>query len=166
VINYRKLIAPSTMLASCIVGLIISPFIYIGIGALFNFSAAFSLIMLPPLLLASGFLLWRFLNKPRGQGNSMLIFVLEVISWMAIIAFLVFISGYSLLTTFERVGLFCTFFLIATAICLPLMSMRNTSLEQRIKELPKGIVIAALVLVLASSGLLFVAYQMSTPRFI
>ncbi len=46
----------STGAAACILGILVVPYLYIALGALFSFPLAFSLIMLPPLLVGSGFL--------------------------------------------------------------------------------------------------------------
>lgn len=164
--NYRNLEIPAVGLASCVIGLIVSPYLYIASGALFQFPPVFSLAALPPLLFGSGFLLWRFFAKPTERGMSLIAIAIEAISWTAIVIFLILISRFSLFTAFERAGLFCTFFLLASVLCLPLLSLRNTALKQRLKKLPGGVAIAVLILVLASSGLLVIIYQLSPPQFI
>lgn len=162
----RKNNFPATALAACMLGLVVCPFLYIATGALFNFPPAFSLLMLPPLLVGSGFLLWRFLSKPTERAMSILLLVIEGFSWIAIVAFLILTSRFNLLTGFERFGLFCTFFLLASVCCLPLVLMRQTALEQRLTQLPNGVSISALLVILVLSGLAMIAYLLSTPVFI
>lgn len=164
--NCRNPEIPAVGLASCIVGLVVSPYLYIAIGALFQFPPAFSFVALPPLLFGSGFLLRRFLAKPTGRAMSLITLAIEVVSWTGIVIFLFLISRFNLFTLFERAGLFCTFFLLASVLCLPLISLRNTALKQRLKKLPRGIALSVLILVLASSGLLVIVYQFSSPQFI
>lgn len=91
---------------------------------------------------------------------------IELISWIVIITFFILISRFNLFTMFERAGLFCTFFLSASVLCFPLVSMRNAALKHRLEKLPRGLTIAALILVLVSSGLIAIIYQISSPRFI
>jgi len=155
-----------TGLAACILGLVICPFLYIAIGALFSFSPAFSLLMLPPLLVGSSFLLWRFLSGPTDQATSTMFIVTEGISWIAIVAFVILISRFKLLTAFERFGLFCTFFMLASICCLPLVLIRETALEQRLTQLPNGLSISALLIILMLSGFVIIIYFLSTPVFI
>lgn len=50
----------TTALTACILGLVTCPFPYIAIGALSHFAFTFSLTILPPFLIGSGFLLWRY----------------------------------------------------------------------------------------------------------
>jgi hypothetical protein len=153
-------------LGSCVIGLIISPYLYIAIGALSRFPLVFSFVTVPPLLFSSGFLFWRFLARPKKQEMSKTWLVIEVISWMAIVMFLILISHFNLNTTFERAGLFCSFFLLASVFCLPVISLRRIALKQRLKNYPSGVVIVVLMLVLTSSGLIAILYQLSTPRFL
>jgi hypothetical protein len=157
---------PAAALAACILGLVICPFLYIAIGALFRFPPAFSLLILPPFLVGSGFLLWRFLSKPTDRAMNILFLLIEGISWIAITVFLILISRFNLQTGFERFGLFCTFFLLTSLCFLPLVLMRKTALEQRLTRLPKSVSISALLVLLALSGLVMIAYLLSTPAFI
>jgi hypothetical protein len=165
VIGVRKRALPALGLASCLAGLIASPYGYIAIGALGYFSPAFSLLTLPPLLLATGFLIWRILSKPLDTRTNGALTVIEGIGWMAIVAFLVLISGFSLFTTFERIGLFATIFLLASAISFPLLLLRETALEQRLTKVPRAVSIALLILIVASSGLAMSAFQLIDPAF-
>ena len=163
-INYRKLATPSTILASSVTGLILTPYIYIALGALHQFKPVFSFITLPPLLLASSFLLWRLLAKPKVAERGIIMLAIEFVSWLAIVTFIIFVSPFNLLTGIHRAGAFCTFFLIASVTCLPLMVILNTSLEQRIKRLPKGVVMIVLVLVVVSAGLLTTMHHLMPQR--
>jgi hypothetical protein len=56
----------TTALTACILGLVTCPFPYIAIGALSHF--AFSLTILPPFLIGSGFLLWRYRARPAASA--------------------------------------------------------------------------------------------------
>jgi hypothetical protein len=164
--SLRKDNFAAATLAACVLGLVMCPFPYIGIGALFSFPPAFSFLALPPFLAGSAFLLWRFLSKPADRAMNMLLLILEGISWIAIGAFLIPISGFNLQTGFERFGLSSAFFLLATICCLPLALMRKTALEQRLARLPDWISITALLVILALSGLAVVVYLLKKPAFI
>ena len=162
----RKDNFPAAALAAFILGLVVCPFVYIAVGAPFTFKPAFSLLMLPPVLVGSGFLLWRFLSKPTEHARNIPFLIIEGISWIAIVTFIILTSRFNLLTGLERFGLFCTFFLLASVSCLPLVLMRNTALEQRLRQLPKGVSLSALLIILALSGLAMIGYLLSTPAFI
>lgn len=157
---------PAAMLAACMTGLAICPFLFIAIGALSNFSPSFSFFILPPFLLGSGFLLWRFFSKPADQAANFIFLAMEAISWIGIVASLFLISGFTLMTGFERLGLACTFFLLASAVCLPVIWVRRTTLEERLAHLSKGVAISILLLILMLSGLSTAAYILSKPAFI
>ncbi|MCP4119998.1 MAG: hypothetical protein GY737_32300 [Desulfobacteraceae bacterium] len=153
-------------LAACMLGLVTSPFIYIAIGAPFHFPPAFSFLIIPPFLVGSGFLLWRFLSKPTDHAMKKIPMLLEGISWMAIAIFIILVSRFNLQTKFERLGLFCTFFLSASLCCLPLVLIRKTALEQRLARLPGRVAISALLIILGLSGLSMISYLLSSPAFI
>src|SRR5688572_30321869 len=88
-------------LASCILGLVVSPYVYVAFGAQRQFPLAFSLITLPPLLLGSGFLFWRFLSRPTPGTTSKALLAVEGVCLLIVVIFLVLISRFSLFTTFE-----------------------------------------------------------------
>jgi hypothetical protein len=162
----RKDSLPSAALAACILGLVICPFWYIVIGAPFSFPPAFSFLMLPPQLIGSGYLLWRFLAKPPAHAMILTHVMLETVSWLAIIVFLIAISRFTLMTPFERLGLFCSFFLLAWFCCLPVTLLREIALEQRLRPLPFGVSVSVLIIVLMLSGIAMIAYLARPPAFI
>lgn len=160
-------------LEACIAGLIVSPCFYIATGALAQFPPRFGLVTLPPLLLASGFLLWRLLAGPtRGApspaptAHGLALLALEALSFVAIAMFLVLISGVSLMTRFERLGLFCSVHLLMSAACLPLLLRRDTPLARRLGRPPRGLATAVLLLTLVASGAIAAVYQLQEPVFI
>jgi hypothetical protein len=122
--------------------------------------------MLPPFLLGGGFLLWRYLSRPPDPPVRRIpLLLIEGASWMAVGAFLFFVSGISLMTAFERVGAVCTAFLVASALCLPLVLRRRTTLERRLHRLPGAVTITLLLAVLATSSVA-VCYLRAPPAFI
>lgn len=158
---------PTDGLAACVLGLVLCPFVYIAIGALSGFGPGFVLITLPPLLAASAYLLYRFLSKPSKAATVHgALLVAEIASWLVIFGFLTVISGFTLLTRFERIGLSSTFFLIATVLCLPGVLLRRTALHQRLARLPRGTAKVALFATLLSSAALAITYLLRAPSFI
>ena len=158
-------------LAAFILGLALCPVPYIAVGALVRFPPLFSLVMLPPWLLGSVFLLWRYLRKPTepsaaGTSRAVIIFGLEGASWIAIATFAYFISGFTLMTSAERVGAACTAFLLTSAGCLPLALARRTALERRLAALSGTAAAVVLLLILAASGAVAAAYLLTPPVFI
>lgn len=158
-------------LAACILGLALCPVPYVAVGALFRFPPLFSLVMVPPWLLGSGWLLWRYLRKPTASPaartpRAVLVFGLEGASWIAIATFAYFISGFTLMTSAERVGAACTAFLLTAAGCLPLALARRTALERRLAALSSTAAALLLLLILAASGAVAAAYLLTPPAFI
>jgi hypothetical protein len=156
----------AAMLAACTLGLGISPLLYVAIGALSAFPAAFSLALLPPFVAGVAFLLWWYLRKPADRTGSVFQLVAEMASWLAVAVFLFFVSGVNLQTTAERVGLSCVFFLIASACCLPLTLTRETALEARIRRLPMAASVGVLLAVLVVAGVVTAKYLLTPPAFI
>ena len=90
---------PAVVLAACTLGLVFSLFLYMLAGAPADLPPAFSRV----LLLGSAFLGWRYMSKPDSEaGTSVPIHVLELLSWVAVAAFLWIASGIKLLRGFER----------------------------------------------------------------
>jgi hypothetical protein len=148
----------ATVLTACILGLVTCPFLYIAIGAPLQFAPAFSFIVLPPFLIGSGFLLWRYLPRSPTFGTSMPLLVAEVLSWAAIGIFLFLVSGFTLIQTAQRIGLAAMFFLLTSLLCLPLVIWRETALEARIERLPRTVSALALLVLLAAAGSAIAAY--------
>lgn len=150
------------------------PFGYIAIGALSGFDPAFALTALPPLLAASAYLLTRYLSAPREAPTArrslpvaaIAGWLAEAASWLVILGFLTVISGFTLLTRFERLGLSSTFFLAATLLCLPVALLRRTALEQRLSRLPDGAARLAPLAILLGAAALAISYLVRDPRFI
>ena len=154
---------PAVVLAACTLGLVFSPFLYMLAGAPADLPPAFSRV----LLLGSAFLGWRYMSKPDSEaGMSVPIHVLELLSWVAVAAFLWIASGIKLLRGFERLGTACTFFLIASGVSLPIIALRKTRLEYRWTRVPRAAGVLALLLVLVTSAVI-TAIHVSTPaRFL
>jgi hypothetical protein len=158
---------PSAGLATCLVGVLLCPLVFIAGGALSGFSAAFSLLLLPPSLLGCGFLLRRYLAKPGAPvAREALLWSLEAISWLLVVAFLYFLSGVNLLRGGERFGAVCTAFLAASSAALPFLLLRPTRLETRMARLPRGVSVVALLLILGVSILAMSLYLTSASAFI
>ena len=157
---------PVAGLTACVLGLVLCPFAYVAIGALAAFAPAFSWIALPPLLLSNVYLLYRFLAKPNESSSGRLHLIAEVLSWIMIAAFVAVVSGFTLQTAFERIGLSLTIFLMASLFCLPAAVMRKTALQQRLMRLPNGVVKSVLLVVVSVSVIIATAYLFGTPAFI
>jgi hypothetical protein len=157
---------PTAGLAACVLGLALCPFIYIAIGALAGFAPAFSFVALPPLLISCGYLLYRFLSKPSAPAPSGLGLVAELVSWMVIVAFVAIVSNFTLQSPFERLGLSLCFFLLASVLCLPIVLMRRTALQQRLMQLPSAAVTFLLLVVVLLSATMAAIYLSRAPAFI
>ena len=157
---------PAAALAACVFNLLLCPFIYIGIGALASIRAEFSWIGVPPLLVSTGYLLVRYLKQPDANALRGSQILAEAMCWLVIASFLTIISGFTLLTTFERIGALCLFFLSATLLSLPLVLLRRTALRERMLQLePRFAGCVVLVIVLAA-GVMATVHLVVPARFI
>jgi hypothetical protein len=155
------------VLSSSIMGLLLAPLVYIGIGSLSGFAVAFSLISLPLLLPSCAFLLYSYLRRPANlNAPRRWLPVAESITWLVVALFLVLVSGFTLLTTTERIGLFFTLALAASLTAAPCMAFRPTSLAARISQWPVSWVVAsagACAMALVGGT---VAYLLTPSRFL
>jgi hypothetical protein len=163
--SFRRL--PSAALASCAVGLILCPWVFIASGALSDFSTLASLVLLPPFSLSCGFLLRRYLARPgEAAARPALGRVLEGIGWLVVVAFLYWISQANLLRGLERFGAVCSIFLAGSAAALPLLLLRPTRLEADVARLPQALSLVVLILILGVATLAMIAYLTTAPHFI
>ncbi len=156
---------PSLGLSACILGLALCPLAYIAIGALTGFAPAFSFLSLPLLFASTGFLLYRLLSKPGRPSSNKWLITAEMVSWILIITFLVIVSDFTLLTKFERIGLFCSLFLVTSVISLPVLLMFQTALRERLKRLPNGVTLILLLAVLLAAAGTMALYLQRVPAF-
>jgi hypothetical protein len=82
------------------------------------------------------------------------------------LSFLLFISEMNLMRGVQRWGAVSLMFLTASVVCLPLVWLRHTALEQRLTRLPRIVVLSTLFVVLILSGLMALAYCNAPTRFI
>lgn len=156
---------PAAGLAACVLGLVLCPFVFVANiirrpGAM---EAEFWFVTLPPLLICCGYLLYRFLGKPKERASSsprrlivkIIGWLMEILSWLVIVAFITVVSFYPLNTTFERILISVTFFLFASLLSLPVVLVRKTALQQRLMQLPRGVVPSVLVLVISAVVVVF-----------
>ncbi|ABM31914.1 hypothetical protein [Paracidovorax citrulli] len=159
--------AAAVTMSSLIMGLLLTPLIYIGIGALGGFGAGFAIISLPVLLACSAFLFHRYLRRPAApSGRAPWLQVAEAASWLLVVFFLAIVSGFTLLTTAERIGLFCTLVLVAALFAAPWMALRPSALAARVAQWPTAALAAG---ALAMGVLLIgctVVYLLTPSRFI
>jgi hypothetical protein len=119
-----------------------------------------------PLFLSSLFLLWYYLSKPAHFAMSALLMLIEIASWVVILVFLAFTTFFFLLPGISRIAVFCFYFLLASLFCLPLVRLRPTVLEQRLKRLPEGVSWGVLVGIVALTGSFLIANHFVQFRFI
>jgi len=156
----------SSILAAFYLGFLSCPYVYIAIGALSQFSMAFSLIMLPILVLCTGLLFWQGLRLPRKHVAPLWLWAMQAVGVAFVLAFIVFISALGLQTGLERAGLSCLFAL-ASALCwFPLVRWRGTLLEQSLQRLPLLLQKGFTVVCVGGSALMVAVDFFMAPRFI
>ncbi|WP_415842396.1 hypothetical protein [Paracidovorax anthurii] len=117
-------------LASLITGLLLTPLSYIAVGVLGDFSPAFSLVLVPPLLASVLFLLHQLLSGASGTKTPTTRIIAAVASWGFVLFFTAIVSGARLQVGWGRLGGFCMLWLICSALALPVLALglRNASL--------------------------------------
>ncbi len=153
-------------LSACIVGLVVSPFPFVIIGAS-DFRPVFYVVEVLPFVLCSLFLFWRYLSKPADVAIWRIPgFVVESAAWIVIAQFLFLVSRINLLVGAERWGAVAESFLAASAISLPIILKRRTALERRLVAQRKGVVIAALLSILVAAAVAVIVDLVTPTRFI
>jgi hypothetical protein len=161
-------------LTACVLGLIVCPLPFVALGARAEFSSSFYILRLPPFVLGAGFLLRRYLARATANPTErpvhppvrrLLPLVLEGVSAVVVIEFLVFVSGINLLVGVERWGAVAGSFLVAAVLWLPAAIGRRTVLEGRLMTLPRIPARTILAFLLAAAGATLIADLSSPPRF-
>ncbi len=158
---------PALVLSAFMMGLSLTPLAYIGIGALGGFSAAFSVLAVPLSVCAMLLLLWRFLGRPRAQqATPAWLWVTEAAAWLVIGVFGLIVSGFTLFTPMERIGLFCVLLLVTSALSAPVVWWRPSALVACVLAWPSRLVLAGALLVTAATMLFTVIYVATPSRFL
>lgn len=154
-------------ITACVLGLVLSPFPLVVLGARGEPELALYLKQLAPFFLGPGFLLWRYLSKPSAvSGRQVLLLLAEAVSWIVVGRLLLLVSQVNLQVGFERIGAVCTSFLPMTALSLPIVLRRRTALEHRLSRLPRAAAAAIVVVLLLTATAAAIAHFVMPPRFI
>jgi len=158
---------PAATLAACSLGTVLCPAPFIVLGARDELLPTTSLIVSSVFMLSAGFLLARLVgSKFRQPAHRAVLGMIEVASWVTVAALLLFVSQIHLLRGLARWGSVSMFFLVASAICFPLVWTRPTAIEHRLARLPRALVVVALFAVLALSGITLYLFLTTPARFI
>jgi len=163
--NPRSRSLPVTLLAACVLGLVLCPVPFAVLAARAELTPLALAATGLPFALGATVLLRRFLRKPSAEATARGAMV-ELSSWVVVVSFLLFISQMHLLRGVQRWGAVSMVFLSASACCMPFVWLRPTALEQRLARLPRALIVMALCGVLLLSGSLLVLYLTTPTRFI
>ncbi|MCL2075328.1 MAG: hypothetical protein FWH15_02590 [Betaproteobacteria bacterium] len=159
---------PATALSALVLGLVLCPSVYVAINVplLFLFrEPAFWFVGLLLMLISSGYLLFRFLGKPKEPASGGLL--AEILSWFVIAVFTtIFATNIPIpfrATTFDQIATFFIFFLFASLLSLPVVLMRKTALQQRLMKLPNIVITPLVVLVVPVSTAIVVVAELLCP---
>lgn len=158
---------PAVVLSSLALGLVTCPLSFVLMGALRQYSRVFGAVMVPSFLLSAAFLLKTYVGKASDSTPSRIpLLLLEIPSWLVVVAFNFFVSRIGLVTPFEQAGALAVSLLITSAVWTPLVFYRRLQLERRFSRLSLGTGTAAALLIIVSLSLLAVAYLCTPARFI
>tara|TARA_B110001454_G_scaffold218354_1_gene246075 strand:+ start:706 stop:1080 length:375 start_codon:yes stop_codon:yes gene_type:complete len=96
----RLITQKERILTAFILGLSCTPLVYIALGALFSFGIMFSVILLPPYLLAIAYI---FYQRLWSKSNTTLFQIAEYLCIGIVVGFTILISDFNLQTTIERI---------------------------------------------------------------
>lgn len=139
----------ATVIAGLLIGLLAAPWVYIGLfGALSAFSSPFPEIATPLLLLATIDLLMEAFFRPN--GSKVIRTVLAVASVSVLLSILSVLTGFTLLTDVEQMGLFATIWLSTTTVWIVVsMLLRELGPEAVLRLYLHSLVRRRVALVLA-----------------
>jgi hypothetical protein len=154
------------LLAACVLGLLLCPFVYLAIGALRAFEPAMFVITLPPLFASVWYLGQRYLRRAVNEPLRIRSVLFEAASWLVIGFFLVVVSDLNLMTPLERAGLFFCIHPVASAVLAPFTALRPTALKQRLIRLPPWMALTALAVYAGLAAGMAASYMLLPQRFI
>jgi len=171
---------PAKALAGCLLGLVLSSFLWLAVIIYFVFHNTARLpknwdepkVWLPLLLqiICGCYLLYRFLRKPNDQPASRALLACDWFSVLAVTVSIIAVSRWFMVFPNETVFpivVSLVFFLFATLASLPVVLIRMTELQQRLMRLPNGVLMLLVALVLAGSfgTVTGLAMQPAPPSF-
>ncbi|WP_369944163.1 hypothetical protein [Xanthomonas medicagonis] len=120
-------------LAALVTGLLLTPLSYIAIGMLGEFSAAFTLLFVPPLIVCEWLLLGRLLSRASERARHGLGAIAALAAWAYVGFFTVVVSGARLQVGWARFGALCMLWLACSALTYPALALRwrNAALVRR-----------------------------------
>ncbi len=153
-------------LPACILGLLFCPLAYVVIGALSGFSFILSAILIPPLLISTGYLTYSYIFSETKEKTSWIKNSIEGICWVIIIFFIYVISNFTLFTLLERVGFFALLYFITNAIFIIFTLFYKTNLEDRLGKIPESISLMLSALIILTVVSLGATYLLTNSSFI
>lgn len=153
---------PALGLAAGFLGFIVSPVFYVAIGAPLQFPLTLGITLLLTVLVASGYLLVRWLSKPE-HATANVFSAPEVLAVLTVLVFTVLAPQAVFVGSSRRVAFSFTVFAAAWLLCLPMPLLRKTALEWRLSKLPVWLTTSVL-LALLSTSLTFVYWFLSHPE--
>jgi len=156
-----------TLLAACVLGLATAPLPLLLLGGRSEWgSGPFGIAASALVLLATGALVFRYvIRRANAAGTGAGGRVVEVASWVVVIAFLIVGSGINLLVGIERAGVVADSFLLLSLLGLPVVILRRTAVEGRLTRLPRAGVRIGAVAVLVVAGLVALIDLATPARF-
>ena len=157
---------PASLLAACVLGLLLCPFVYLAIGALRAFEPAMFIITLPPLFASVWYLGQRYLRRAANEPLRIRSVLFEAASWLVIGFFLLVVSNLNLMTPIERAGLFFCIHPVASVVLVPFTVLRTTALKQRLTRLPPWMALTVLAMYAGLAAIMAASYMLLPQRFI
>lgn len=158
---------PAAALAACLLGFVWCPLPFLALAARAELQPMASTMLFSIFSLSAGVLLVRLLRKPSETPSfGIAIGIVELASWATLAAILLFISKMHLMRGVERWGTVSLVFMSASVLCFPVVWMRRTAVEQRIKRLPRAMIVSALCIVLAVTSTTIFLYVTTPARFL
>jgi hypothetical protein len=155
-----------TLLAACVLGFATAPLPLLLLAGRSEWGGAFGIVASTVVLLASGALVYRYvIRRAEAARTGAAGCVVEAVSWVVVIAFLIVGSGIKLLVGVARAGVVADSFLLLTLLELPVVILRRTAVERRLARLPRAGVRIGATAALVVAGLVALIDLATPARF-
>ncbi len=147
------------LLTAIIMGLLVTPVIYIILGAILDFPYAFDTVSIPLMLISQGVLIYFYLfSRVKFTFKRLAV---EAVCWFSVLIYNFIASGFNFFIAGEKFGAFSCMFLLAVFISWQLFNGYHGELERRVMRIKPALTcaISTSVILISMFGVMIFAFN-------